>query len=170
VQVVDTQGLFDTDLRKANQVTLIEITRALALVSAKPHAFVFVVSCARVTQEELDAFEEIKDKFGTSHLVLAFTHGEKLDDDDVTIEALMKDEKNASLKEMVETVKERYVVFSNTTDSKRKKSELKALIENIEQVSKDRPWETEDLAEMERNIKEKIAKKKRKSQMVTRKS
>jgi hypothetical protein len=159
VQVVDTPGLFDTDLRIDNRNIMVELTKSLALVSTKPHAFVFVVSIARITQEELDAFRLVQQTFGNSHLILAFTYGEKLDEDAVTIETAMKDEKNTSLKEMVETVKERYAVFSETTDSRRKKFELKALVENIEQVSKDGPWENKHLAEMAREIEYRIAQK-----------
>jgi hypothetical protein len=88
LQVVDTPGLFDTS-GCSNFEIQVELTRALALTLCEIHAFVFVLNVSRVTQEEFDAFCIFIGKFGTSHSIVALTHGENLEEEGITVEQLL---------------------------------------------------------------------------------
>lgn len=82
LQVVDTPGLFDTDLD--NETIIKEIIKCIGVVSPGPHALIMVLRIGiRFTEEEVKCLELLRVIFGSEllkYLVLVFTHGDRLAD------------------------------------------------------------------------------------------
>nr|XP_020770790.1 GTPase IMAP family member 4 [Odocoileus virginianus texanus] len=79
VVVVDTPGLFDTDVPDAE--TLKEITRCMLLTSPGPHALLLVIPLGPYTLEDQKATEKILTMFGErarEHMILLFTRKDDL--------------------------------------------------------------------------------------------
>ncbi|XP_066563736.1 GTPase IMAP family member 8 [Amia ocellicauda] len=79
VAVVDTPGLFDTQL--SNEATLLEMARCISLSSPGPHAFLLVVSVGRFTPEERAAVELIQQVFGeraAAYMLVVVTRADEL--------------------------------------------------------------------------------------------
>lgn len=80
IQVVDTPGIFDTEmspdkLRK-------EITRGIALSSPGPHCFLFVMGINRYTAEEEQSINHFTNYFGNNifqYIIFVFTGKDYLD-------------------------------------------------------------------------------------------
>ena len=62
IRVVDTPGLFDTEI--SNFETLLELTKCLLLSTPGPHVIAFVMPVGRFTQEIKESFQILLDVFG----------------------------------------------------------------------------------------------------------
>ena len=109
-QVVDTPGLFDTTLDK--EAVMKEITKCFGIVSPGPHAIVLVMRIGvKYTAEENRAVEEVHEIFGAQllrFLVIAFTHGDKL-------EQAGEAEREAALKEMLDSAPDKLKALLNVS-------------------------------------------------------
>ncbi|XP_008051953.1 GTPase IMAP family member 4 [Carlito syrichta] len=79
--VVDTPGIFDTDVPDAD--TCKEIVRCILLTSPGPHVILLVVPLGRYTEEDQKATEKILKMFGDRarrFMVLLFTRKDDLED------------------------------------------------------------------------------------------
>ncbi|XP_054449407.1 GTPase IMAP family member 4-like [Pteronotus mesoamericanus] len=79
IVVVDTPGLFDTEVPDAD--TQKEIARCILLTSPGPHALLLVFPVARYTKEEQEAAEKLLRMFGPTarrHMILLFTRKDDL--------------------------------------------------------------------------------------------
>ncbi|CAF1252757.1 unnamed protein product [Didymodactylos carnosus] len=77
--IVDTPGLFDTNMEKKKCYR--EISKCLQVILPGPHAFLIVISCNRFTEEEQAAVQWIKDKFGEralSYCIVVLTRVQEL--------------------------------------------------------------------------------------------
>eukprot|EP00063_Salmo_salar_P062842 XP_014037677.1 PREDICTED: GTPase IMAP family member 4-like [Salmo salar] len=85
VSVIDTPGLFDTELT-AEELTC-EIVRSIYESSPGPHAFLIVLRVNdRFTEQEKKAIELLESVFGSGlakHAIILFTHGDALEDNGV---------------------------------------------------------------------------------------
>ncbi|XP_050391558.1 GTPase IMAP family member 9 isoform X4 [Patella vulgata] len=85
--VIDTPGLFDT--RVNNDVISKELVRCIALATPGPHAFLFVLSVDRFTQEELDTVDHLQELFGsdvTKFVLFVFNGKDSLEFDEISLE------------------------------------------------------------------------------------
>ncbi|KAL1277872.1 hypothetical protein QQF64_024545 [Cirrhinus molitorella] len=90
VTVVDTPGLFDTHVPTDDVKQ--EILKCISLLSPGPHVFLLVLRIGRLTKEEMETLNLIKETFGRNagmFSIIIFTHGDQLQDK--TIESCLED-------------------------------------------------------------------------------
>uniref|UniRef100_W5N1R6 GTPase IMAP family member 8 n=1 Tax=Lepisosteus oculatus TaxID=7918 RepID=W5N1R6_LEPOC len=129
VAVIDTPGLFDTEL--SNDEVTDEIAKSISLSSPGPHVFLVVLQLGRFTQQEKDTVKLIQKTFGErvcKYTMVLFTHGDTLSG--ITIESYIEENKN--LNDFVKQCNNRHYVFNNK--NKEDRSQVTALINKIEQM------------------------------------
>ncbi|MBN3322747.1 GIMA7 GTPase, partial [Atractosteus spatula] len=129
VAVIDTPGLFDTEL--SNDEVTDEIVKSMSLSFPGPHVFLVVLQLGRFTQEEKDTVKLIQETFGEracKYTMVLFTHGDTLSG--ITIESYIEENKN--LNDFVKQCNNRHHVFNNK--NKEDRSQVTALINKIEQM------------------------------------
>ncbi|KAL1252272.1 hypothetical protein QQF64_020068 [Cirrhinus molitorella] len=111
VSVVDTPGLFDTQMKEEELVT--EIARSVYLSSPGPHAFLIVFPVnMRFTEQEQQIPQVIEMMFGQEVLkysIILFTHGDQLEEQ--SVEKLI--EESSKLRHLVQQCGGRYHIFNN---------------------------------------------------------
>ncbi|XP_067106735.1 GTPase IMAP family member 7-like isoform X2 [Osmerus mordax] len=111
VSVIDTPGLFDSDLSESSVRT--QLVECIALSSPGPHVFLLVVALGRFTEEEQMAVARVQEIFGEAalkHTMVLFTYGDKLKGK--KIEDFIE-EGGANLKKLMKDCGKRYHVFNN---------------------------------------------------------
>ncbi|XP_067271450.1 GTPase IMAP family member 9-like [Pseudorasbora parva] len=117
VSVVDTPGLFDTQIN--HEELMIEIVRSVYISSPGPHAFLVVFPLImRFTEHEQQIPQIIEMMFGkevVKYSIILFTHGDQLDRE--SAEELI--EENEALRHLVQECGGRYHVFNNRDQNNR---------------------------------------------------
>uniref|UniRef100_A0A673IQC9 AIG1-type G domain-containing protein n=1 Tax=Sinocyclocheilus rhinocerous TaxID=307959 RepID=A0A673IQC9_9TELE len=112
VSVIDTPGLFDTEL--TNEEIQREIRHCISMILPGPHVFIIVLNLGqRFTQEEATAVKIIQETFGEKSLmftVVLFTRGDDLKDK--TIEQFLG-KPGSPLMKLIEACGNRFHVFNN---------------------------------------------------------
>ncbi|XP_066534376.1 GTPase IMAP family member 4-like [Hoplias malabaricus] len=132
IAVVDTPGLFDTELSESSLMN--RLVECIALSSPGPHAFLLVIALGRFTKEEKQAVERIQNIFGeraSRHTMVLFTNGDKLKD--VNIEEFLR-KAAEDLQELLKMCKNRYHVFNNMSQDPHQVLEL---LDKIKQMTED---------------------------------
>ena len=114
--VVDTPGLFDT--RVSHDVIKNEIRKCADIASPGPHAFLFVMDPRRMTQEEIDTIEVMKDIFGEKlfdYMIIIFTKRDELERHKTSIDNFLE-ESPENLSRLLQKCQQRYLAFANCTD------------------------------------------------------
>ncbi|KAG9269321.1 GTPase IMAP family member 7-like [Astyanax mexicanus] len=130
VSVIDTPGLFDTDLTESSIIN--RLVECIALSCPGPHVFLLVVSVGRFTQEDKQTVERLQWIFGeeaTKYTIVLFTRGDRLSAQ--TIEEYL-DSAGDALNQVVEKCGGRYCVFNNEKLDDR--SQVVRLIEKIDEM------------------------------------
>ncbi|XP_025113706.1 GTPase IMAP family member 7-like isoform X3 [Pomacea canaliculata] len=164
VEVVDTPGLFDTSLDE--ETVIREIARCVAIVSPGPHALILVLRLGiKFTEEENKVVDRVRDLFGVQlmrYLIIVFTcgdtlaEGDSVDDDELTSLKKMLETSPPKLKQLVESVNDRYVVFNNKGTLEQKSRQVKKLLLTVKKllsVNGNKPYTTEKLKQVEEIIK-----------------
>ncbi|XP_057183738.1 GTPase IMAP family member 7-like [Triplophysa rosa] len=110
ITLVDTPGLFDTDISEENLKH--EISKCVNMTAPGPHAIVLVIQPGPFTEEERRSVEKIRAIFGEEadkHTIILFTHGDELTS---SVEEYLSDV-NKDLKEVLRRCGGRYHVFNN---------------------------------------------------------
>ncbi|KAI4570796.1 hypothetical protein MJT46_006313 [Ovis ammon polii x Ovis aries] len=132
VVVVDTPGLFDTEVSDAE--TLKEITCCMVLTSPGPHALLLVIPLGRYTPEGQKATEKILAMFGErarEHMILLFTRKDDLDGMD--FHDYLKQAPRA-IQELIRKFRGRYCVFNNKAtgaEQEDQREQLLALVQDM---------------------------------------
>ncbi|KAA0706558.1 GTPase IMAP family member 7 [Triplophysa tibetana] len=118
ITVIDTPGLFDTELSHEEIQT--EMINCISISLPGPHVFIIVLSLAqRFTKEDTETVKIIQETFGENSLMytmVLFTRGDDLKDK--AIEEYMKNI-NSPLKNLIEQCGNRYQSFNNAETENR---------------------------------------------------
>lgn len=128
--LVDTPGLFDTDL--TIEQLQHEIIHGLTLCSPGPHAFLLVIPVERYTQEQQRTVEMIRHMLQhdiTDHTIIIFSHADRLPG--TSIEEFIS-RQNPKVQELVEMFGKRYVAFDNTHPENR--DQVTRLMERVDEL------------------------------------
>ncbi|XP_058872214.1 GTPase IMAP family member 7-like [Acipenser ruthenus] len=134
VAVVDTPGLFDTEL--SNEESLREIVKCICMSSPGPHAFLIVIQVGRFTKEERDTVDLIMKAFGEEaekYTMVLFTRGDDLEDNETIEEYIERGDQR--LKNIVEKCGGRCHSFNNKKMTDR--SQVTELLGKIESMVKE---------------------------------
>ncbi|XP_046555996.1 GTPase IMAP family member 7-like [Haliotis rubra] len=134
VQLVDTPGLLDTNMKK--DVVETEIKKSIGVSSPGPHAFLLVTTLTqRFTDEEEKVFKEIEGMFGkgmTRHLIVVFTCRDQITPNTEVSELLL--EAPECLKQLIESAGGGYLCFNNKGTNEEKETDVKALFSRIDEM------------------------------------
>uniref|UniRef100_A0A8C1RZV6 GTPase IMAP family member 8 n=1 Tax=Cyprinus carpio TaxID=7962 RepID=A0A8C1RZV6_CYPCA len=128
VTVIDTPGLFDTEL--TNEEIQKEITNCISMVLPGPHVFLLLIPLGRFTPEEAKSVKIIQETFGENSLmytIVLFTRGDGLKNK--TIEQCLG-KPGSPLMNLIEACGNRYHVFNNNQTEDR--TQVSDLLEKID--------------------------------------
>ncbi|KAM9333062.1 GTPase IMAP family member 9-like [Pholidichthys leucotaenia] len=123
LEVIDTPDLFDTKLSPENVTR--EMAQCISFSAPGPHVFLVVIKVDRFTEEEKIIVKLIQKLFGEKpgdYMMPLFTHGDKLEADDVSIENLINE--NEDFNHFIRQCQGRYHVFNNRDKDPSQVSEL----------------------------------------------
>ncbi|KAK2096869.1 GTPase IMAP member 4 [Saguinus oedipus] len=130
--VVDTPGIFDTEVQNAD--TCKEISRCILLTSPGPHALLLVVPLGRYTKEEQQATEKTLKMFGERarrFMILLFTRKDDLDGTSLH-DYLM--EAPEGIQDLMNIFGDRYCAFNNRAtgaEQEAQRAQLLALVQRV---------------------------------------
>ncbi len=153
ITVIDTPGLFDTEL--SNEEIQREISNSIPMILPGPHVFLLLIPVGRFTQEEATAVKIIKETFGENSLnytIVLFTNGDKLKNK--TIEQFLG-KPGSALNQLIESCGNRYHVFNNETEDRTQVTDLLQKIDNMVKENGDSYYSCKMFREMERENKNK---------------
>ncbi|XP_062865657.1 uncharacterized protein LOC134328495 [Trichomycterus rosablanca] len=130
ISVVDTPGMFDTNL--SEDQLKIEIEECVKMSVPGPHVFLLVIRLGRFTEEEKNAVRWIQENFGKDALlytIVLFTHADKLGNR--TIKQYLQE--SPKLGELIKTCGGRYCVFNNNDQQS---NQVQNLMQKIDEVVK----------------------------------
>ncbi|KAI7810014.1 GTPase IMAP family member 7-like [Triplophysa rosa] len=130
--VVDTPGMFDTDISEEDLLKQ-KISKCINMTAPGPHAIILVIKLGPFTEEEKLSVEKIRAIFGEEadkHTIVLFTHG-----DEVTgsIEEHIS-EAGDDLKQILRRCGERYHVFNNKNMQDR--NQVEEFLEKVDDMIK----------------------------------
>ncbi|XP_076080048.1 GTPase IMAP family member 9-like [Mytilus galloprovincialis] len=131
VLVVDTPGMFDTDM--TNKRVVQEVVKCVGITSPGPHAFIMVVSVGRFTEEEEETVNLFIRYFGKDimrYMIVLFT---RRDDIERSNQSLMEYVDNVpnSLKFILNQCAYRVIAFDNYAARNKKNEQVKELLDLI---------------------------------------
>ncbi|XP_061054146.1 GTPase IMAP family member 4-like [Eubalaena glacialis] len=132
VVVVDTPGIFDTEVQDAD--TCKEIARCMALTSPGPHALLLVIPLGRYTPEDRRATEKILKMFGERakrHMILLFTRKDDLEG--IDFRDYLK-EAPEGIQELMGMFGDRYCVFNNRAAGAAQEDQREQLLVLVQRV------------------------------------
>ncbi|XP_052395261.1 GTPase IMAP family member 8-like [Carassius gibelio] len=154
ITVIDTPGLFDTDL--TNDEIQREISNCISMILPGPHVFLLLIPLGRFTQEEAKSVKIIQEMFGENSLmytIVIFTRGDFLLNK--TIDQFLG-EPGSSLKNLIEACGNRFHVFNNKeTRDRTQVTDLLKKIDNMVKENGGSYYSCKMFREMEREKQEK---------------
>ncbi|KAL1251931.1 hypothetical protein QQF64_019727 [Cirrhinus molitorella] len=153
ITVIDTPGLFDTEL--SNEEIQREISNCISMILPGPHVFLLVIPVGRFTPEEAKSVKVIQEMFGENFLkysMVLFTRGDDLNDK--TIEQYLG-KPGSALNQLIESCGNRFHVFNNKeTGDRTQVTDLLQKIDNMVKANGDSYYSCKMFREMERRIQE----------------
>uniref|UniRef100_A0A672L966 Si:ch1073-181h11.2 n=1 Tax=Sinocyclocheilus grahami TaxID=75366 RepID=A0A672L966_SINGR len=152
ITVIDTPGLFDTEL--SNEEIQREISNCISMILPGPHVFLLLIPLGRFTQEEQTAVKIIQESFGENSLkytIVLFTNGDKLKNKSID---QFLGEPGSALKNLMEACGNRFHVFNNETGDRTQVTDLLQKIDNMVKTNGGSYYSCKMFREMEREIQE----------------
>ncbi|KAJ8366783.1 hypothetical protein AAFF_G00342370 [Aldrovandia affinis] len=155
ITVVDTPGLFNTDL--SGERLREEMERCVSLCGLGPHAFLLVIQLGRFTEQEKRVMETLQELFSErvdQYTVVLFSYGDKLRN--TTIEKFISNDTN--LQQLLQKCRGRYHVFNN--EDMENHSQVPELLQKIDKMVEENGGGCYT-NEMDRNAEEETKEKKK---------
>ncbi|KAL0149845.1 hypothetical protein M9458_054893 [Cirrhinus mrigala] len=152
ITVIDTPGLFDTELTKEEIQR--EITNCISMILPGPHVFLLLIPVGRFTEEEEKSVKIIQGTFGENslkYIIVLFTRGDFLKNK--IIEQYLG-EPGSTLKNLTEACGNRFLVFNNETGDQTQVTDLLQKIDNMVKANGGSYYSCKMFREMERQIQE----------------
>ncbi|XP_048014169.1 myosin-9-like [Megalobrama amblycephala] len=153
VTVIDTPGLFDTEL--SNEEIQREISHCISMILPGPHVFLLLIPLGRFTKEEEKSVKIIQETFGEKSLMFTmvlFTRGDDLKDQ--TIDQCLG-KPGSPLMNLIEACGNRFHVFNNNqTGDRTQVSDLLEKIDNMVTANGGSFYSCKMFREMEREKQE----------------
>ncbi|XP_073800034.1 interferon-induced very large GTPase 1 [Danio rerio] len=154
ITVIDTPGLFDTEL--TNEEIQKEISNCISMILPGPHVFIIVLNLGqRFTQEEAKSVEIIQETFGENSLMytmVLFTRGDDLKNK--TIDQCLG-KPGSPLISLIEACGHRFHVFNNNqTEDRTQVADLLEKIDNMVKANGGSFYSCKMFREMERKKQE----------------
>ncbi|XP_059400081.1 GTPase IMAP family member 8-like isoform X2 [Carassius carassius] len=154
ITVIDTPGLFDTDL--TNDEIQREISNCISMILPGPHVFLLLIPLGRFTQEEAKSVKIIQEMFGENSLMYTMvlcTRGDFLQNK--TIDQFLG-KPGSALNELIEACGNRFHVFNNKeTRDQTQVTDLLQKIDNMVKENGESYYSCKMFREMEREKQEK---------------
>ncbi|XP_077058549.1 GTPase IMAP family member 8 [Siphateles boraxobius] len=131
ISVIDTPGLYDTELDEKEVIT--EIAKCITLSSPGPHAFLIVIRVGRFTEEEKNTVQHLKEVFGEQiekYTMILFTHKDQLEKKKQTIEEFLQ-LCDSSLKKLIQNCENRFFCLDNESSGYPQFKDLYSKIEKM---------------------------------------
>lgn len=135
VQVVDTPGIFD--IAETNEKIQDEICRCVALSSPGPHAFIFVLSFSRFTEEEHASIKHFVKYFGENiyrYAIIIFTCKDQLDESGQTMMDFIRNSP-PKLQLLIKKCGGRAFAFNNRLKEKENDKQAEDLLKKISEMT-----------------------------------
>lgn len=137
IQVVDTPGMFDTNL--PNDVLRTEITRCIFLSSPGPHCFLLVLGLNRFTREEKESIDEFCELFGNNvfrYFIVVFAKKDELDYEKITLAQHLQNT-DENLKAILQKCNNRCIAFNNRNEGPSRDDQVKDLLKLINEMHRE---------------------------------
>ncbi|KAL9437720.1 hypothetical protein AB3S75_023567 [Citrus x aurantiifolia] len=156
VNVIDTPGLFDSSA--GSEFVSKEIVKCIGMAKEGIHAVLVVFSVRnRFSEEEGAAIHCLESLFGTKifdYMIVVFTGGDELEDNDETLEDYLGRASPKPLKEILQLCDNRCVLFDNKTKDAAKRTEqvgkLLSLVNSVIVQNGGQPYTDEIFAELKK--------------------
>ncbi|KAH9725188.1 Immune-associated nucleotide-binding protein 9 [Citrus sinensis] len=156
VNVIDTPGLFD--FSAGSEFVGKEIVKCIGMAKDGIHAVLVVFSVrSRFSQEEEAALHSLQTLFGKKifdYMIVVFTGGDELEDNDETLEDYLGRECPKPLKEILQLCDNRCVLFDNKTKDEAKRTEqvwkLLSLVNSVAVQNGGQPYTDDIFAELKK--------------------
>ncbi|CAK7344721.1 unnamed protein product [Dovyalis caffra] len=156
INVIDTPGLFD--FSSGSEFVGREIVKCINMAKDGIHAVLVVFSVrTRFSQEEEAALRSLQTLFGRKildYMIVVFTGGDELEDNDETLEDYLGRECPQPLKEVLMLCENRQVLFDNKTKDLLKRAEqvqeLLSLVNRVIEQNGGHPYSDELFAEIQK--------------------
>ncbi|XP_042568208.1 GTPase IMAP family member 8-like, partial [Cyprinus carpio] len=152
ITVIDTPGLFDTEL--STEEIQREISNSISMILPGPHVFLLLIPLGRFTQEDKTAVKIIQETFGENSLkytIVLFTNGDKLKNK--TIDQFLG-KPGSALNQLIKVCGNRFHVFNNETEDRTQVTDLLQKIDNMVKENGESYYSCKMFREMEREIQE----------------
>ncbi|XP_062621840.1 GTPase IMAP family member 4-like [Saccostrea cucullata] len=132
MEIIDTPGLYDTDM--SNEETIKEIVKCIGLSAPGPHAFLLVLKAtSRFTEEEENALQKFVNHFGDTiyqYFIVVFTGKDQMDAEKITISSFLEHVPR-NLKELLSKCSNRYFFLNNKDNDGNKTEQILELLNVI---------------------------------------
>ncbi|XP_053296789.1 GTPase IMAP family member 9 [Pleuronectes platessa] len=154
LEVIDTPGLFDTEL--SNEQLKAQISKCITYASPGPQVFLIILKAERVTEEEEETVKLLQMLFGEQaarYTMTLFTRGDDLEAEGVSIEDVIGN--NKVLRAFLHQCKGGYHVFNNRNKDPAQVHELLKEINTMVERNGGRYFTNEMFQEAEGEVEEK---------------